>query len=70
MDVEGQEAATLRGAEQTIRRYRPKLLAAAYHRNEDLFAIPEQVLSYNPDYRLYMRHFPQLPAWDVNYYFV
>lgn len=70
IDVEGQEVAALRGAEQTIRRFRPKILAAAYHRNEDLFTIPEQVLSYNPDYQLYMRHFPQLPAWDVNYYFV
>jgi len=70
MDVEGQEAAAIRGAAKTIARYRPKMLVSAYHRTEDLFALPLQVLALQPDYRLYLRHYPYLPAWDVNYYFV
>lgn len=70
MDVEGQEAAAIAGAAGTIRRYRPKLLVSAYHRNEDLFALPLQVKAICPDYRVYLRHHPYIPAWDTNYYFV
>ena len=55
---------------KTITRHRPKMLLSAYHRTEDLFALPLQVLELQPDYRLYLRHYPYLPAWDVNYYFV
>ncbi len=69
-DVEGMELAALRGAAQTIRLYRPRMMVSAYHRNEDLFELPRFVLSLREDYKLYLRHFPALPAWDVNYYFV
>ena len=57
-------------AAETIRRCRPKLLLAAYHRSEDLFALPQLVFSIRSDYQLYLRHHRQLPAWDVNFYFV
>ena len=70
MDVEGQEAAAIRGGEETIRRYRPKMLISAYHRTEDLFSIPLQVKEICPDYRVYLRHHPYIPAWDINYYFL
>jgi len=64
------EAATGLEAVETIRRCRPKLLLAAYHRSEDLFALPQLVFSIRSDYQLYLRHHRQLPAWDVNFYFV
>lgn len=70
IDVEGMEAEVIAGAAQTIRRFKPKLQIAAYHRTEDLFAIPQQVLALRPDYKLYLRHFPCYPAWDTNFYFV
>ncbi|MBQ9890265.1 MAG: FkbM family methyltransferase [Firmicutes bacterium] len=70
MDLEGAEAAAIRGAEQTIRSFRPRMLIAAYHRTEDLFAIPEQVLKLNSDYSVYLRKDPCLPAWGVNYFFI
>ncbi len=70
MDVEGQERAAIEGAKETICRCRPKMLISAYHRTEDLFAIPLQVKEIYPGYRLYLRHHPYIPAWDVNYYFV
>ena len=70
IDVEGAEREAILGAAQTIRRFRPKLLLAAYHRSEDLFALPQLVFSIRSDYTLYLRHHPQLPAWDVNFYFV
>ena len=43
---------------------------AAYHRTDDLVSIPEKVLSLCPDYKVYLRHTPCLPAWDVFYYFI
>ena len=70
MDLEGAESAAIRGAAQTIKQHRPAMLISAYHRTEDLFAIPQQVLALSPDYRLYLRKDPCLPAWGVNYFFI
>ena len=70
IDVEGAEREAILGAAETIRRCRPKLLLAAYHRSEDLFALPQLVFSIRSDYRLYLRRHRQLPAWDVNFYFI
>lgn len=69
-DVEGGEAKAILGAEKTILRYKPKIQLACYHRTEDLFALPEAVDAIRDDYRLYLRHFPSVPAWDTNYYFI
>ena len=68
MDVEGAEREALLGARHTIETCRPRLNIACYHRNEDLFALPALVRSLCPDYRLYLRHHPYVPAWDVNLY--
>ncbi|MEA5003971.1 MAG: FkbM family methyltransferase [Christensenella sp.] len=70
LDVEGQEAAALRGAKETIQKYRPKMLVSAYHRNDDMFRLPLLVREMRDDYKVYLRHFPYIPAWDTNYYFV
>lgn len=70
MDVEGAEHEALAGAAQTIRRYRPKLNLAAYHRSADFFQLPLAVHALCPDYRLYLRHHPYVPAWDTNLYAV
>ena len=69
-DVEGGELKLIAGAENTILKYRPKIQLACYHRNEDLFALPEAVFKIRDDYKLYLRHFPSAPAWDTNYYFI
>ena len=58
------------GAAQTIRQHRPKLNIAAYHKNEDFFQLPLLVHTLCPDYRLYLRHHPYVPAWDTNLYAV
>lgn len=68
LDVEGAEAKALAGARETIARWKPKLNCAVYHRNEDLFALPLLVHEMRPDYRLYLRHHPYVPAWDTNLY--
>lgn len=70
MDVEGAESLAINGARNTILNFKPRMCIATYHRTEDIFAIPKQVLSINPDYKVYLRHFPYIPAWDTNYYFI
>lgn len=68
MDVEGAERQAIAGAEQTIRRYAPRLNLAAYHTSSDFFELPLMLHEINPDYRLYLRHHPYVPAWDTNLY--
>ena len=70
MDIEGAEAAAIKGSQNTIKKYKPKMQIAAYHRSEDLIDIPKTVLGLVSDYKIYLRHNPCLPAWDVNYFFV
>lgn len=57
MDIEGAEYEALKGAENLIRAYRPKLAISAYHKPEDIWELPNLVLSYCPDYKLYLRHY-------------
>lgn len=68
MDVEGADKETLRGMQNTLKKYRPKLAVSAYHRTEDLFRIPDLILAANPNYEIYLRHHPYIPAWETNYY--
>lgn len=69
-DVEGNELAAIEGAKNTIAEQKPKMLISCYHKNDDYFSIPLKVLSINPEYKVYMRHYPYIPAWDTNFYFV
>lgn len=46
----------VRGAAETIRRWRPKLALGAYHAVTSLFEIPLLVHRICPDYRLFLRH--------------
>ena len=66
MDVEGSEARAVLGAANAIRRHKPKLMISAYHRSGDLFALPLQIQRIQPGYRLYLRRFPYIPAWEMN----
>ena len=70
MDVEGEEVAAINGAKQTILENKPKMLISAYHRTDDFLTIPKAVLDIRDDYKIYVRHFKYLPAWDTNFYFV
>lgn len=67
-DVEGAEREALIGSTNTISTHRPHLLVSLYHRSEDLYALPLQIHQMRPDYRLYLRRFPYVPAWDLNLY--
>ncbi len=65
MDVEGNESNAINGARETIKSYKPKMFISCYHRSEDIFALPLQILQINPEYKLYMTHYPYIPAWDT-----
>lgn len=57
MDVEGAEYQSLLGASKIIKKYRPKLAISLYHKLEDIIEIPHIILSFNPDYKLAIRHY-------------
>lgn len=70
MDIEGAELNALDGAKNVIKKEKPKLYVCAYHRNGDFFALPEKILSIRPDYKIFLRHHPYVPAWETNFYCV
>lgn len=68
IDVEGAEKQTLSGGIQTLQRDKPKINVAVYHRSEDIFELPLLLHSINPNYKLFLRQHPHIPAWDLNLY--
>ena len=70
MDIEGEEQNAILGAEKTVLKDKPKMIVSAYHKTDDFITLPETVFKIRDDYKLYLRHFKSLPAWDTNFYFV
>lgn len=68
MDVEGAEYDSLIGAERIIKKYKPKLAVCVYHNQKDFWRIPELVLSYNKDYKVYLRHYTEGLLETVMYF--
>ena len=67
MDVEGAEVQALAGGIVTISKYAPKLFVAAYHYDVDLFRLPLLMWQLVPDYKIYLRKHPYVPAWELNF---
>lgn len=65
-DVEGCERQAVAGSEKTIFSHYPRLLVSAYHLSEDIFELPLLIHEKFPDYKLYYRRYPYIPAWDLN----
>lgn len=68
LDVEGAELATLEGAEQLIRKYKPRLAVCVYHDQTDFWKIPQLVLSYQSEYKVYIRHYTEGLLETVMYF--
>ena len=56
LDIEGAELNALRGARATLLRFRPRLAIAAYHRVDDLSAIPAYLMGLDVGYRFRLGH--------------
>lgn len=65
-DTEGAEEPGLLGAALTIRRARPRLRVAAYHRTEDLIRLPNMLAELYPGASLFLRRKRCLPAWETD----
>lgn len=57
LDVEGAELEILKGAEQTLRKFRPKLAVSVYHQDHDLSLIPRFLRQLNLGYVYYLDHY-------------
>lgn len=57
MDIEGAELDALRGAAETLRRFKPRLAICLYHRLSDIHEIPWLIDQMGLGYRLHIRHF-------------
>ena len=67
MDVEGAEKQALLGLKEHILRDKPKMFIAAYHYDNDFFELPELIWQLRPDYKIYLRKHPYVPAWEMNF---
>jgi len=57
MDIEGAELNALKGAEQSLRAFRPSLAISVYHRDDDWVTIPDYLDSLDLGYEFFLDHF-------------
>ena len=67
MDVEGAELKSLMGAKNTITKNKPRLAICVYHKPEDIYEIPEYLLSLVPEYKFYLRHYSSVSCETILY---
>lgn len=67
MDIEGADLKACHGAEEIIRKQKPKMAICVYHKLEHLWEIPYYLKSVVPDYRLFLRHHSTLEYGTVCY---
>lgn len=68
MDLEGWELKALAGCAGHIRRAQPKLAIAVYHAASDFREVCDYVMSLNPAYKVYLRHYTQGWSETVMYF--
>ncbi len=65
MDIEGAEIDALKGAENTIKTFKPKLAIALYHKSTDIIEIPDLIKTLVPEYRIYLSHKLDVPVATI-----
>lgn len=69
MDIEGSEYQAMLGARASIQAYKPKLAISIYHKPEDILLLPSLIKSFDPSYRLYLRHYSNSYTETICYAF-
>jgi len=57
MDIEGAEQYALKGAEETLRRFKPTLAISIYHNMSDFANVVHLINNFNLSYKFYLNHF-------------
>lgn len=57
MDIEGCELKALQGATKTLKKYKPKLAIAAYHKYDDYYKIPKFLNELSIGYKFYFANY-------------
>jgi FkbM family methyltransferase len=68
MDIEGAESLAIEGAMQHILNDHPKIAIAVYHKSDDFWQIPTQILAIRNDYDLHLRHYTEGTDETVMYF--
>lgn len=68
MDVEGEESNVLVGAANHIKNEHPICTICVYHKYQDIWKLPLQVLDYNSDFKLFIRHYSNIFEESVIYF--
>ncbi|MBZ5513481.1 MAG: FkbM family methyltransferase [Acidobacteriia bacterium] len=63
MDIEGSERHALRGAAQTLRRFKPRMAICVYHLRDDPQVIPRVVAQAQPSYRIVAKDVERSGRW-------
>lgn len=69
MDIEGGEYDAILGARRVIETSSPVMAICVYHKLDDFWKIPFLVLSINPNYKIYLRHYTESHTETVMYFF-
>jgi FkbM family methyltransferase len=67
-DIEGWEMSALIGAQNLIRKHKPKLAVCVYHKPNDLIELSSFILQLNPSYFVFLRHYTEGVDETVMYF--
>lgn len=67
MDIEGEEVKALLGAENIIKKFKPRMMISAYHLIEHVWEIPQLIKKIEPNYKIYAGHQPYAP-FEIEFY--
>lgn len=67
LDIEGEEMNAIKGSKKQIKKNKPFIAIAAYHKAEDLWKLQEIINNYRSDYKFYLRHYTEVSYETVLY---